>query len=120
MYENCEQVLLKATLGNLSHKMSTNCVSSTQSLTLKPNEFCYLHWQSPNSFRQGEGVADTLHKVVDFLKKIWSLIPEVMSLVKIILVKPATNASSVHAFSLLRRMKSYLHTMMSNNRLIIL
>ena len=34
MYANCEQVFLKGTLGELSHKMSTNCVSSTQSLTL--------------------------------------------------------------------------------------
>ena len=38
-------------------------------------------------------MADALHNIVDFLKKnkmIWSLIPEVMSLVKIILVLPAT------------------------------
>ena len=47
--------------------------------------------KSYHSFRQGNG-GDTLHNVVDFLKKnrkIWSLIPEVMSLVKIILVTPA-------------------------------
>ena len=69
--------------------------------------------ESYHSFRQGEGVADTLHNVVDFLKKnkkIWSLIPEVMSLAKIILVMPATNASSECTFSALRRVKSYLHT----------
>ena len=46
MYANCEQALLKGTLGNLSHKMSTNCMSSTQSLTLIPYEFSYLYWQS--------------------------------------------------------------------------
>ena len=50
-------------------------------------------------------------------KKIWSLIPEVMSLVKTILVMPATNASSERAFSILRRVKSYLSTTMSNNHL---
>ena len=33
--------------GKLSHKMSTNCVSSTQSLTLIPYESNYLYWQSP-------------------------------------------------------------------------
>ena len=38
--------------------MTTNCVSSTQSLTL----FCH-------SFRQGGGVGDTLHYAVDVLKK---------------------------------------------------
>ena len=47
MYANCEQVLRKELWGNLSHKMSTNCVSSTQSLTLIPYEFSYLYWQSP-------------------------------------------------------------------------
>ena len=36
-----EQILLKETLGALVHKMSTNCVSSTQSLTLIPYEFSY-------------------------------------------------------------------------------
>ena len=63
-------------------------------------------------------MGDILHNVVEFLKKeqkIWSLIPEVMSLVKIILVMPATNASSEHAFSALRRVKSYLRTTMLNN-----
>ena len=73
--------------------------------------------ESSHSFRQGEGVGDTLHNVVDFLKmnkKICSLTPEVMSLVKIILVMPATTASSEYAFSALGRMKSYLCATMSN------
>ena len=57
--------------------------------------------ESYHSFRQAEG-SDTLHNVIDFLNKqnIWSLIPEIMSLVKIILLMPATmpalNAPSVH------------------------
>ena len=46
LYANCEQVLLKGIWGNLSHKMLTNCVSSTQSLTLISYEFSYLYWQS--------------------------------------------------------------------------
>ena len=50
-------------------------------------------------------------------KTIWSLIPEVMSLVKIFLAMPATNNSFEHAFSALRRVKSYLRTTMLNNRL---
>ncbi len=63
-------------------------------------------------------MADILHNGVDFLKKnikIWSLKPEVMSLVKVVM--PATNASSEYAFSTLRRVESYLHTTMGNNRL---
>ena len=50
-------------------------------------------------------------------KWIWSLIPEVMSLVKIILVMQATNASSERAFSALRRVKSYLLTTVSKNHI---
>ena len=42
-------------------------------------------------------------------------LPEVMSLLKIILVMLAINASSECAFSALRRVKVYLHTTMSNN-----
>ena len=38
-----------------------------------------------------------------------------MSLVKIILVMPATNASSERAFSALRRVKSYLRATMTKN-----
>ena len=46
MYANCETVHLKEIWGNLSHKMSTNSVSSTQSLTLKPPKPSYRCWQS--------------------------------------------------------------------------
>ena len=38
-------------------------------------------------------------------------------MVKIILVMPATNANSECTFSALRKVKSYLYTTMSNNRL---
>ena len=40
-----------------------------------------------------------------------------MSWVKIVLVMPATSASSEYTFSTLSRVKSYLRTAMSNNRL---
>ena len=65
-----------------------------------------------HSFSLGEA---TLHNIVDFLKKIRSLIPEVTSLVKIILVMPATNACSERALSALRRVKSYICRTMSKN-----
>ena len=83
-------------------------MSSTQSLT----EYQSTLAESYHSFRQGEGMGDTLHNVVDFLKKnkkIWFLKPEFMSLVKIILVMPATNASSEHTFSALRKEPPYNH-----------
>ena len=46
MFANCEQVLLKEFWGNLSHKMSTNSVSSTQSLTLISPKSSFQCWQS--------------------------------------------------------------------------
>ena len=55
---------------------------------------------------------------IDFLKKnmkIWSLVPDVMSLVKIILVMAATNTISERTFSALRRVQFYLGITMSNN-----
>ena len=62
----------------------------------------------------------TLLDVIHFLKEnksIWSLIPEDMSLAKILLIMPATNATSEHAFSALKRVKTYFWTTMSSNRL---
>ena len=64
-------------------------------LILIPYEFqLSILAESYHSSRRGECVGDTLHNVVDFFKKnkkTWSLIPVVMSLVKIILVMPALN-----------------------------
>ena len=46
-----------------------------------------------------------------------SLINNVVILVKLILVMPATNATSERSFSALRRLKSYLRSTMSQTRL---
>ena len=46
-----------------------------------------------------------------------SLISEVDTLMKLILVMPATNATSERMLSALRRVKTYLRTTMSQNRL---
>ena len=119
MFAKCEQVLVKGALGTLvPQNVDQLCEFYTE---FEPHILriqLSLMADSYHSFTQGEGV-DTLHNVVDFLKKnkkIWSLIPVVMSF-KIVPVMLATNASSEHAFSALRRVKSYLRTTMSNNRL---
>lgn len=46
-----------------------------------------------------------------------SLISEVETLVKLVLVMPATNATSERTFSALRRIKTYLRSTMSQTRL---
>ena len=42
---------------------------------------------------------------------------EVQKLVKLLLVMPATNAVSERSFSAMKRIKSYLRSTMSNNRI---
>ena len=113
---------------NNSGNFGGNCHTKYQ-----PTEWI-LHrvwlWYSTNSaiyigrvlsqFQARWRLDDTLHNVADFLKRnkrIWSLIPEDLSLVKMILVMPATNVSPERAFSALIRVKSYLRITMSNNRL---
>ena len=100
MYANCEQVLVKGALGELAtQNVNQLCEFYTE---FDPDTIqiqLSIMAESYHSSSPGEG-GDKLHNVVDFLKnnkKIWPLIPEVMSLVKIILVMPATNASSIVA-----------------------
>ena len=123
-YANCEQVLLKGTKGELvSQNVDQLCEFYTEfdSDTLRNPLSRFA--ESYHSSRQGEGVADTLHNVVDFLKKEQKdLVPHARGhvLVKIVVVMPATNASSKYTFYALRRVKSYLCTTMLNNCHIIL
>ena len=45
------------------------------------------------------------------------LLPDVVKLARLFLVMPATNASSERAFSVRRRIKTYLRNSTTNNRL---
>ena len=72
--------------------------------------------ESYHSFRKVKGVIHSIMSLI-FLKRTKRYGPSYQTLVKIILVMPAINASSERAFSALRRVKSYPCTTMSNNRL---
>lgn len=65
--------------------------------------------------------AITVGKVVEYVRQLPAckkdLLPEVVQLVKLILVMPATNATSERAFSALRRVKTYLRSTMTQKRL---
>ena len=65
-----------------------------------------------------EGQVD-LMKVMHILRNFVSkeAISQVLILAKLLLVAPATNATSERTFSTLRRIKTYLRSTMSNNRL---
>ena len=116
MYANCEQVLLKGTLREL---VSQNVNQLCEFYTKFDSDILRIQLsiaaESYYSFRQGEGVGDTLHNVIDFLKKnknIWSFILWSRGFWLCQQQMPALNAPSV-----LRRVKSYLPTSMSNKRL---
>ena len=118
MYANCEQVPLEF-LGNLSHKISTNCVSSTEFDSDNLKIQLSILVESYHSFRQGEG-GDTVHNVIDFLKKNKKgLIPCTRSHVlgQDCSIMSKINSISECAFIAQRRVKSYLHTTILNNHL---
>ena len=70
----------------------------------------------------GEGESITnMSKLTQHLKVIPPVQKQLLSLAihlaKLVLVMPATNASSERAFSAMKRVKTYLRSTMSNNRL---
>ena len=69
----------------------------------------------PNS--DGSNMHMLLQKVKRFTTSQKSLINEVMKLVQLILVLPSTNTMSERSFSALRRLKNYLRSSMSQQRL---
>ena len=68
-----------------------------------------------------EETTPTLKDVAAYLKELdknsWDYFSEVFTLVKLILVVPATDALSERSYSALRRLKTYLRTTMCQDRL---
>ena len=62
-----------------------------------------------------------LSEMIPLFKKLGTikrmLVAEVIKLVKLILVMPATNDVSGRSFSSLKRIKNYVHSVATNNRL---
>ena len=63
----------------------------------------------------------TMHDIIECIKSLStaqrSMISEVITLVDLLLVMPASNATSERSFSALRRIKSYLRSTMTQQRL---
>ena len=62
-------------------------------------------------------LSDVLEFFLQLSKPILKMFSEVVTLIKLLLVMPATNASSERAFSALRRIKTYLRTTTAQTRL---
>ena len=62
-------------------------------------------------------VADTVSNIVSKQSVVRSMSDEVEQLVRLLLTIPASSAETERSFSSLRRLKSYLHTTMKQQRL---
>ena len=64
---------------------------------------------------------DTIHDIISKVREMSGgknqLISEVVTLLKLIIVAPATNAESERMFSSMKRIKTYLRSTMGKNRL---
>ena len=58
-----------------------------------------------------------IKKYLNFSKAVLTIYSEVVTLLKLILVSPATNATSEQTFSAMRRLKTYLKSTMGQARL---
>ena len=120
IYATLEQLLIKAILGEsfveelqkvigFHHDDFIDDILRAQLRTL------------PAVTGQGEGSVNTFHDIrilVKQLKKpIRNLISEVVKMIKLVIVMPATNAVSEQSFSAMRRLYTYLRTNTRSSRL---
>ena len=63
------------------------------------------------------GIRDIINYVKNLTQVQWDLLSDICTVIKLILVMPATNAVSERSFSALRRVKTYLRATMTQERL---
>ena len=71
----------------------------------------------PSIFNKSDNIHDIICKVREMSAPKKRLISEVVTLLKLIIVAPATNAESERMFSSMKRIKTYLRSTMGENRL---
>ena len=119
LYKNVEDLLVKA-VNNAPHDQCFKEVTSFYKDDLDPTELStQLKMLSVHFAEQGSQVI--LQDRVNYLRSLSaaqrSFYSQVCILVRLILVMPATNAVSERSFSAMRRLKSYLHSTMTQSRL---
>ena len=120
VYQNLEQLLLKASKG-LDIKLEFDFVTSFYGKDLQPE---LLHTQLEIFGLEYQPMDDTNTTIFDIKKYLCSLtgaqrdlLSQVCIVLKLILIMPATNATSERSFSTLRRLKTYLRNTMGQERL---
>lgn len=79
------------------------------------DQLCILSANCPNAIRNNTPTG--IVKYIKGLGKKLDLFSEVTKVVRLLLVMPASNASSERAFSAMRRVKTYLRSTMTQKRL---
>ena len=119
MYKNLQEILLKCVHGqDYSDKLQT--VTDFYGSGVDPGIQLQLLTAHYETMKNDQGKV-TFKDIVEYLQSLSaaqrSLYSQVVVLVTLVLVMPATNATSERSFSCLRRIKSYLQSTMTQLRL---
>ena len=120
IYQNLEQLIVKASKGNsYNDELDEVCRFYGSDLSRDQLEV-QLSLLQPLCEKTDEEV-ESIHDIIKILRELSSsekiAFSSVWTAMKLLLVMPATNATSERSFSALRRIKSYLRSTMSQQRL---
>ena len=119
IYVQLENLLLKAAIGGNFIK-EYDAIMETYAYDFDKNRF-HVQLETLNEYCREIDQSDVfcLRTVVNVLRRpeVKSHLSEVVKLAKLILVLPATNATSKRTFSLMKLIKSYLRATMKQSRL---
>ena len=121
-YKNLQELLLQAARGQDYHKEFEYVVnfygSDFESSQLDTQlQHLSTHFKSCSAKQSAVSLKDVCNYLQSLSKAQRSFYSQVVVLITLILVMPATNASSERSFSALRRVKTYLRSTMSQPRL---
>ena len=128
IYKHLQEVLLKSATGNFEHckgdfEFIVSFYGSDFTASLLKIQLELFHTLFAEKVK-GQGIdisSTTICDIIECIKTVSlaqkSMISEVITLVKLLLVMPASNATSERSFSALRRVKTYLRSTMTQLRL---
>ena len=122
IYTQLECLALKAAQGeSYDEELSFVCQHYTPDFNLDSLKVQLETFKCDFSALPGKSAVVTLQDVITYARSLSAaqklLLSEVVTLLKLILVMPATNAVSERSFSALRRVKTFLRTTMNQDRL---
>ena len=110
--ENCEEHLLSI----LSHFHDDLNETSLRRQLLALQDLWRMHVLSLNSIPKSFGIDDVI-KLIQGGSHLYVMFDQVVRMIKLFLVLPVTSATAERSFSALRRLKTYLRSVMDQDRL---